>query len=363
MTKTSQPSSQAIIDNLHSAVIIINQELCLEYLNPSAEMLLQISSARARGRALRELVNEDQAFFARIEESLITHHPFSMYEIELTTHTGQTQAMDFMASPVEYHPTGNYLLLEFVSRGRLHKLVQKENLLIQSEASRSLLRGLAHEIKNPLGGLRGAAQLLERELKSKEDHEYTNIIIREADRLQALVDRMLGPSGMPDITRVNIHKMLEHVRHLVQAEHTSLNFIIDYDPSLPDLFGDESMLIQAILNITRNAVREVSSNPDGRIIFRTRPLLNYTIGHITHPVVARIDVIDNGPGIPEDLKEKIFLPMVTGRADGTGLGLSIAQTLINQHNGLIECHSIPGETVFTLFLPLQHEAAAHSDAK
>lgn len=361
MTKISQAPIQAIIDNLHSAIIVVNQDLCVEYLNPSAEMLLHISHTRAMGRTIRELINEGQEFFARIEDSLITRHPFSMYEITLTTQTGQIQIMDFMVSPIEYRDTGKYLLLEFMSRGQLYKLVQKENLLNQNEASRSLLRGLAHEIKNPLGGLRGAAQLLERELKSEKDREFTNIIIREADRLKSLVDRMLGPSSTPDINPLNIHKVLEHVRQLVQVENNTVKFIIDYDPSLPDLDGDESMLIQAILNITRNAATEV--NPDGQIIFRTRPLRNYTIGHTVYPLVAKIDVIDNGPGIPEDLKETIFLPMVTGRADGTGLGLSIAQTLINQHDGLIECTSTPGETIFTLLLPLRYETETHDDTK
>lgn len=360
MTKPSEHSIQSIIDNLHSAVIVVNQDLCIEYLNPSAEMLLHVSQARAMGRTIKDLINEDQDFYDRIEESLVTQHPFSMYEIELTTQTSQLQVMDFMASPIEYRDTGKYLLLEFVSRGRFYKFIQKENLLSQNEASRSLLRGLAHEIKNPLGGLRGAAQLLERELKSEQDHEFTNIIIREADRLKSLVDKMLGPSSTPDITQLNLHKVLEHVRQLVQAENNTIKFIADYDPSLPDLDGDESMLIQAILNITRNAAREV--NTDGEIIFRTRPLRNYTISHTSYPLVAKIDIIDNGPGIPEDLKETLFLPMVTGRAEGTGLGLSIAQTLINQHNGLIECTSTPGETIFTLLLPLRYEDETNDNA-
>jgi two-component system nitrogen regulation sensor histidine kinase GlnL len=353
MPKTSNNSIQAIIDNLHSAVVVINQDLHIEYLNPSAEMLLHISLKRAIGRTIRGLISEDDELFSRVKDSLETRHPFSMYEIELATHTGQTQMMDFMASPIEYKKTGKYLLLEFITHGLLHKLTQKENLLRQNEASHKLLRGLAHEIKNPLGGLRGAAQLLERELKSENDLEFTNIIIREADRLQNLVDRMLGPSGAPNKNSLNIHKVLEHVRQLVQAEDNAINFVIDYDPSLPGLLGDESMLIQAILNITRNAVKEVS--PDGKIIFRTRPLRNHTIGHTSYPLVAKIDVIDNGPGIPEDIKEKIFLPMITGRADGTGLGLSIAQTLINHHDGLIECSSTSSETIFTLLLPLQDE--------
>lgn len=356
MQKTSQQSIQAIIDNLHSAVVVINQDLAIEYINPSAEMLFHVSASRARGRQLDELIMEENGFFERIKKSLASRHPFSMYEIELSLHTGQTQLMDFMASPIEYLDSGTCLLLELVSRGRLHKLARKETLLNQNEASRKLLRGLAHEIKNPLGGLRGAAQLLERELDPGNNNEYTDIIIREADRLKSLVDRMLGPTGAPDKVQLNIHLVLEHVRQLTQAENPSLNLVTDYDPSLPDMLGDKSMLIQAILNITRNAVREVGA--DGRITFRTRTIRNYTMDHSTCPLIAKVDIIDNGPGIPEEIKEKIFLPMITGRADGTGLGLSIAQTLINQHDGHIECSSTPGETVFSLLLPLLHEPAA-----
>lgn len=354
MPENSQYSIQNILDNLHSAVIVINQDLCIEYINPSAEMLFQISHTRAKGHTLNKLVIEEHEFIDRIERSLQSHHPFSTYDAELNIRTGQSLTLDYMASPIEYRNTGQYLLLEFISQGRLRKLVRDENLLSQNEASRSLLRGLAHEIKNPLGGLRGAAQLLERELDSEDNKDYTRIIIREADRLQSLVDRMLGPRGVPNKQPLNIHKVLEHVRQLVQAETSSVKFIIDYDPSLPDIVGDESMLIQAVLNITRNAVAEIGSN--GQVIFRTRPLRKYTIGKNTYPLVAKVDIIDNGPGVPEELKEKIFLPMITGRAEGTGLGLSIAQSLVNQHDGLIECNSIPGETIFTLLLPLNNQS-------
>lgn len=352
MPKTTQHSIENIIDNLHSAVVVINQNLSIEYMNPSAEMLFQISDNRARGRSLKKLVIDEHEFIDRIERSMQSHHPFSMYEAELKIRTGQSVVLDYMTSPIEYRNSGHYLLLEFVNPGRLRKLAQDEVLLNQNETSRSLLRGLAHEIKNPLGGLRGAAQLLERELETENNKDYTRIIIREADRLQSLVDRMLGPRGVPNKTQLNIHKVLEHVRQLVQAENDTVKFTIDYDPSLPDIVGDESMLIQAVLNITRNAVAEVGL--DGQIIFRTRPLRNYTIGKNTYPLVAKIDIIDNGPGVPEDLKEKIFLPMITGHAEGTGLGLSIAQSLANQHDGLIECNSIPGETTFTLLLPLNN---------
>jgi two-component system nitrogen regulation sensor histidine kinase GlnL len=257
-----------------------------------------------------------------------------------------------MVSPLEYREDSNFTLIEFVSMGRHRKIAQEEHLLSQHEASRSLLRGLAHEIKNPLGGLRGAAQLLERKLKTDADKEYTSIIIREADRLQNLVDRMLGPSNLPQKKYVNIHKLLEHTQQLVQAENPELVFELDYDPSLPDIFADESMIIQALINITRNAVAAV--NEHGTITYRTRARRNYAIGHHSYALVAQIDIIDNGEGIPDDIREKIFLPMVTGRAEGTGLGLSIAQSLINQHNGLIDCQSEPGNTIFSLLLPLEN---------
>lgn len=353
MPKTTQHSIENIIDNLHSAVVVVNQDLSIEYMNPSAEMLFQISDTRAKGLSLKMLVIKELEFIDRIERTMQSRHPFSMHEAELNIRTGQSIVLDYMGSPIEYRSSGQYLLLEFVSTGRLRKLVQEESLLNQSEASRSLLRGLAHEIKNPLGGLRGAAQLLERELETEDNKDYTRIIIREADRLQSLVDRMLGPRDVPNKNILNIHKVLEHIRQLVLAETSSVKFIVDYDPSIPDIFGDESMLIQAVLNITRNAVAEVDI--DGQIIFRTRLLRNYTIGKNTYPLVAKIDIIDNGPGVPEDLKEKIFLPMITGRAEGTGLGLSIAQSLVNQHDGLIEYSNIPGETTFTLLLPLSND--------
>jgi len=353
MTQSTQQTAQAILDNLHSSVIVINHKLCIEYMNPSAEMMFQISYTRAKQRPVQELIINETNFFSRIKSSLQTQHPFSAFEDDLAVRTGQSLAVDYMASPIEYDNSGHCLLLEFVSRGRHRKMANEKHLLNQSEASRSLLRGLAHEIKNPLGGIRGAAQLLERKFHNDEDREFTHVIIREADRLKQLVDRMLGPRDIPNKSQLNIHQILEHVRSLVKIEADHIRFIADYDPSLPDIFGDESMIIQAILNITRNAIKEVSD--DGEITFKTRPLRHYTIGDNTYPLVAKIDVIDNGPGIPDELKEKLFLPMITGHAEGTGLGLSIAQTLINQHNGLIEFSSIPGHTIFTLLLPLHSE--------
>ena len=228
--------------------------------------------------------------------------------------------------------------------------------MTQHDASRNLLRGLAHEIKNPLGGLRGAAQLLQRELND-EQKEYTSIIIKEADRLKTLVDRMLGPKELPNKNEMNIHQVLEHVRQLVLAETSEVKITADYDPSIPNLIADEAMLIQSVLNITGNAVAAVSDAnvSDGEIIYRTRTVRKCAIGLTTYPLAARIDIIDNGAGIPDDIKEQIFFPMITGRADGTGLGLSIAQSLIHQHKGLIECSSNSSNTVFTILLPLEDD--------
>ncbi len=244
------------------------------------------------------------------------------------------------------------IMLELSQLDRHLRIAREEKLLSEQNATRNIIRGMAHEIKNPLGGIRGSAQLLERELPSDDLKEYTSIIIGETDRLQTLVDRMLGPKSLPKKQPVNIHQVLEHVRQLVQAEEAAehVYFNLDYDPSLPELMADGDLLIQAFLNIIRNAIAALEGN--GEITIRTRPQRHFTIGHQHHRLVLQVDIIDNGPGIPDKLQEQIFFPMVTGRADGTGLGLSIAQSLVNQHDGLIEMKSRPGKTRFTIFLPL-----------
>ena len=209
-------------------------------------------------------------------------------------------------------------------------------------------------MKNPLGGIRGAAQLLARELSSPDQLEYTQIIIREVDRLRALVDQLLGPNKQLEPESLNIHEVLEHVRQLIEAEiDQTISVIRDYDPSLPDLSGDRSQLIQAILNITRNALQACEGQASCKLTLRTRVLRQFTIGSNRHKLVCKIDIQDNGPGVPEDMIGLIFLPMVTGRAEGTGLGLSISQSIINRHGGLLECQSEPGNTLFTIYLPLE----------
>jgi two-component system nitrogen regulation sensor histidine kinase GlnL len=217
---------------------------------------------------------------------------------------------------------------------------------------------MAHEIKNPLGGIRGSAQLLERMLDNPELKEYTTIIIEEVDRLRNLVDKMLGPNKLPERLETNIHEVLERVRSLIMVEAAEkLNIIRDYDPSIPEFLADKEQLIQVILNISRNAMQALLSkrqvNSPAEITLSTRAVRQFTIGHTKHRLVLHISIIDNGPGIPEDIRESLFLPMVSGRAEGTGLGLSIAQSIINQHQGIIECDSTLGKTHFSIYLPLE----------
>ncbi|NOQ88404.1 MAG: PAS domain-containing protein [Gammaproteobacteria bacterium] len=371
MVATEYNSPQTIIDNLHSAVIVIGEKLQIVCMNPAAEMLFHISNTRAVKKNLRELVINEHEFFDRLERSLISGHPYTVYEDQLRIHNHKTIDVDYSVSPIQYQPEGKFLLLEFIRLKARQKLSHEESILSQYEASKSLMRGLAHEIKNPLGGIRGSAQLLERELsndKSGDDNkQFTQIIINEADRLKNLLDRMVGPKDIPTKTDINIHKILEHVRQLVLAENDDISIAVDYDPSIPELYADESMMIQVILNITRNAVTAISSvdhAPDtkGQIIYKTRTQRNCKIGTHTYPLVARIDIKDNGAGVSQELQEKIFMPMITGHAEGTGLGLSIAQSLVQQHNGLIEFTSEPGETVFTLLLPINLHNDIHNGA-
>ncbi len=368
MATTEYNSPQTIIDNLHSAVVVIGENLQIIFMNPAAEMLFHISNIRATKKNIRQLVINQHEFFDRLERSLISSHPYTVYEDHLRVHNHETIDVDYSVSPIQYQPEGKFLLLEFIRLKARQKLSHEDSILSQYEASKSLLRGLAHEIKNPLGGIRGAAQLLERELtadeKGESNKQFTQIIINEADRLKNLLDRMVGPRDIPTKTEVNIHKILEHVRQLVLAENDQIAITADYDPSIPELHADESMLIQVILNITRNAVTAISSNDaDGKIIYKTRSQRNCKIGSHTYPLVARIDIKDNGGGVSEELQEKIFMPMITGHADGTGLGLSIAQSLVQQHNGLIEFTSRPGKTVFTLLLPINLHNETFTGAK
>jgi two-component system nitrogen regulation sensor histidine kinase GlnL len=232
------------------------------------------------------------------------------------------------------------------------RIARDAALLTQQEQVRSLLRALAHEIKNPLGGLRGAAQLLERQLPNQDLCDYTSIIIQESDRLKTLIDRMLGPASKPTLETINIHEVLEHVRKLISADNSSsVDHHIDYDPSIPEFKSDKDRLIQVFLNIAGNAMQALGET--GTLTYRTRILRQFTLKGERYPLVVSVQIQDDGPGIPPDILEQVFYPMVSGFKDGTGLGLSIAQSIMQQLGGLIECHSEPGNTVFTVIIPLE----------
>ena len=229
--------------------------------------------------------------------------------------------------------------------------------MIQHGAGRQMIRQLAHEIKNPLGGIRGAAQLLERQLESDELREYTEVVISETDRLAALVDTLLGPGGLPNKEPTNVHELLEYVVRVVQAEdHRSLKIKRDYDPGLPLLSLDRDQIIQALMNLVRNATQVLAGH--GTVQLRSRAVNNFTIGDTRHRVIASIEIIDDGPGIPRDIQDSIFYPLITGNPEGTGLGLPLAQELISRHGGMIEFESRPGRTVFYVRIPIEQADSA-----
>ena len=348
-----------LLDNLTTATILLNAELRLEYMNPAAEMLLAVSGQRSHGQFISELFTESPEALSSLRQAVEHAHPFTKREAMLTSLSGQTITVDYAVTP--FLSRGQtLLLLEVHPRDRLLRITKEEAQLSKQETTKLLVRGLAHEIKNPLGGIRGAAQLLARELPDEGLRDYTNVIIEEADRLRNLVDRMLGSNKLPSLAMTNIHEVLERVASLIEAEaQGSITLVRDYDPSIPDLLIDREQLIQAVLNIVRNALQALSAQSDlrlGRISLRTRTLRQFTIGHTRHRLVVKMEIIDNGPGIPPELQETIFYPMVSGRPDGTGLGLAITQNIISQHQGLIECESHPGHTVFSIFLPLDQGA-------
>jgi two-component system, NtrC family, nitrogen regulation sensor histidine kinase GlnL len=351
--------NQRLLEYLNTGVLMLDAELTIIYMNPAAEVLLEVSGKRGVGSAFSELAAESELDIKAMQDSVVTGHSYTKREARIQLHNQQYVTLDYSVSPIA-HPETRLptLLVELQGRDRLLRISREEQLIAKQETTRSLVRGLAHEIKNPLGGIRGAAQLLARELPSLDLKEYTNIIIEEADRLRDLVDRLLGPRNIPKQEAVNIHEVLERICQLIDVESAGVITIHrDYDPSIPEMEGDKGQLIQAMLNICRNAMQAMleskTSIAQPVLTIRTRTVRQFTIGHHRHRLVAQVDVIDNGPGIPDELRDNLFYPMVSGRADGSGLGLSISQSIINQINGIIEFTSVPHHTVFSIFLPLE----------
>lgn len=349
-------SHKRILDNLSTSIMELSPNLTINYMNPSAEMLFQVSANRVKNMHISNLFHEEHDNMPLLEQAVKRGHPFTKRETTLYLAGRDPITLDYVVSPISEADGRTYLLMELQPRDRLMRISREEEMMAKQATTQVLVRGLAHEVKNPLGGIRGAAQLLERELDDPQLAEFTNVIIEETDRLRNLVDKMLGPRKLPERHNTNIHEILERVCSLLTIEtNNQCKLIRDYDPSIPEFKADAEQLIQATLNISRNAMQALLENniSEPSITFKTRALRQFTIGAQRHRLVCQIDVIDNGPGIQKDILENIFYPMISGRAEGTGLGLSIAQSIITQHEGLIECESEPGQTVFTIYLPLE----------
>lgn len=349
--RSSSVRPEDVLDGLTTAVIGLDEQLCVTSLNSACENLFGISRKHAIGAPLAEAVPHLAPHELRLRKSLENATGFIERELRLQRPGDDPVTVDCTVTPFILGRKPG-LLMEVQALDRHLRISRDELLLAQHQASRELIRGMAHEIKNPLGGIRGAAQLLEREFPDSEHREYTRVIIREVDRLQNLVNRMLGPNRLPQKNWLNIHEVLEHVRQLVQAESSAdVAFLRDYDPSIPEISADREQMIQAVLNIVRNAMQAIDG--EGTVTLRSRTRRQFTIGAARHKLVVQIDIEDDGAGIPPAMLEKIFYPMITTRAEGTGLGLPIAQYLIHSHGGLVECRSRPGCTVFSLYLPLE----------
>ncbi|HEY6483800.1 MAG TPA: nitrogen regulation protein NR(II) [Steroidobacteraceae bacterium] len=342
-----------LLDALSTGIVMLDAQLCAIYANFAAQDLLAFSLNQARGRPFGDFLYESNGLTAILQRAL--HSGEGITDRELAVRPlgapRDTRILDVTITPLAGQITGTHLLLELADTTQRQRISRENDLRARLDGSRLMIRQLAHEIKNPLGGLRGAAQLLERELPQAGLKEYTRIIIGEADRLTALVDSIAGPSRAPQKVPLNIHEICEYVYQLLRAEaRACVTIDRDYDPSLPNATLDRHQMIQALLNVARNALQAIGES--GRITLRTRALSNVSIGADRHRLVASVEVEDDGPGVADELRSSIFYPLVTGRPNGSGLGLAVAQELVTRNGGLIEFVSAPKHTIFTLLLPL-----------
>jgi len=340
------------LELLATAVMVLDPERRVQYANPAAENLLGAGAKSLVGQPFVPMFEADPALETALSDALVTHWDYSAQVVSYPRPGREPLLLSCVLTRTDVPRLP--LLAELRPIEQQLRQAREERLLGEQQANRELIRNLAHEIKNPLGGLRGSAQLLERELDRPELHEYTQVIIKEADRLQSLMDRLLTPHRQPKLERLSIHEVLERVRSLVLAEFArGVEIECDYDPSLPEIEGDKEQIIQAVLNVVRNAAQAASAGGrTGHIILRTRAIRQVTLLRQRRRLALELQVIDDGPGVPEDIRERIFNPLVSGRDGGSGLGLSLAQTFVHYHRGVIECDSRPGRTVFRIVLPL-----------
>ena len=348
--RNTMSNAPDILDHLTTAVVVLNNVLQVSYINQAAQSLFGKSAQRVLGSDVRRLFVDRAEQTTVLLNTLETGQPFTKRHATLTSYgIGELRA-DYSVELIG----DSELLIEIEPMDRLLQINRDDQHVEFQETTRKLVRGLAHEIKNPLGGIRGAAQLLDRELHSLHQHEYTKVIIEEADRLRDLVDRMLGSNERPSFAAMNVHHVIERAAQLIDAEQPNqISFGRDYDLGLPEIEGDFDKLLQAVLNIVRNAKEALADTKDASIELTTRAVRQFTIGLHRHKVVVKVTIADNGPGIPADIAERIYYPMISGRPEGTGLGLSITQSIIGQHGGVLECDSSPGRTAFSMYLPLE----------
>ena len=340
-------SSYDILDNLRTAILILDKDFNYIYTNASAIDLLGSAAAIKK---LTELRCENISLSTYLNNISLDSQSVMLRDLKFKNFDRIERIVDCNISSY-YDDEIQYILLELNETGRLYNISLDQNLIDQQKATREMVKGLSHEIKNPLGGIMGAAQLLDRTLTDKSQAKFTKIIRKESERLLKLINAMASPLPSVNKDMINIHEVTEHVTELFKydADNLGVSFIKDYDPSIPQLYLDKNQIIQALINIIRNAIQAI--NKDGQITIKTRPLLKYTIGDTKHDLVIKIDVIDNGIGIPEKKLKEIFYPMVTTKNDGMGLGLTIAQSIIMQNKGIIECKSKNKETVFSIIIP------------
>lgn len=354
------PAALSGLDLLATAVMVVDRSGVIRYMNPSAENLFETSSTQASGLVLDQFFSDPAVLVDAIRYARAENCSYFEHDIPLSVDGRGKLHLSCMVTPID---TGggqgdDGALLEFRHIDQQLKVAREERMLDQTQANRELVRNLAHEIKNPLGGIRGAAQLLDHELDRPALHEYTQVIMKEADRLQALMDRLLSPTRLPQPTLVNIHEVLERVRTIIMAEFPQGIVVLrDYDTSLPPVKGDREQLIQAFLNIARNAAQAHHSGGTSHAVrpeirMRTRVARQITLLRRLHRLAIEIQIMDNGPGVPEGIRERIFYPLVSGRDGGSGLGLTLVQNFVAQHHGAITFDSVPGNTCFSVLLPV-----------
>jgi two-component system nitrogen regulation sensor histidine kinase GlnL len=341
-------------DLLATLVAVLDANAAVVFSNSALEDVLGTSRKTIDGSYFPDVFTEPSQLQSAMDGLHKNEFSTLRYDAWIKRTAQESMPVHVIVTLAEHNES---VIVEMVPLEQQTRQDREERLAEQAQTNKELIRNLAHEIKNPLGGIRGAAQLLEMEMDSPEMTEYTQVIIHEADRLQSLVDRLLAPHRRPHMVGdVNIHEVCERVRSLILAEFPKgLKVIRDYDISIPEFRGDREQLIQTVLNIAHNACQALAeriASADAELTFRTRVTRQVTFGKQRYRLALELHVIDNGPGVPDSIRDRIFYPLVSGREGGSGLGLTLAQTFVQQHHGLIEVDSVPGRTDFKILIPL-----------